>query len=617
MATYYKYVERNEKDRIDWSAVGKSVSDMLKEEAKVRLDKKAEIDERSRQIGIELSNAPTGDYDHGNNFINEYVTNMTEYRRMQDNLLKSGQLNLGDYTRNRQNNTDGTKLTFDMAKSFQEAYTEKMERWQTDKSAWLEVFNMNHVEGMANLRNTGTFINPANGVVSLANRDANGNINMNQQTTVAEMLTKIKTNYDRYDADANVKEKVDYLGDYVIEELSQAMRAGGLSSVKEIDDKTAAPGFTTWKENTIDAMMTNKFHVADMLTTGKLQTANGEFFDYTYNEDEYKNDKTGTLIFLDRTQDANGIPVLTDEQDQTVRDFLSNQIDEQIDYKVSVQSAGTKPYAPQSSTSGSGLTKQQKQNALTNMAKLVYGNDDDVLEAIDALEASNPGLDIVHDRDKLIITQGGVRRTLKLDDIQSIESFLISQGNFILGADRQIDNINDLVTAGGIIPQGAGINQNIGSRVIGSGATIPEDKYESMYDTLERLMRSNIDNSAFVGTGGEMLEEDDVVSNLNTIIKNIYGLGNYVAKTDNNPWTQGVILESSIEGEANIELDLDQDPAALINTLIGAGRANIDIDQIPILIEGKRQKINTNTGPQRTPRSKGGTGNNPNTAKYN
>ena len=592
MATYYKYVERNEKDRIDWSAVGKSVSDMLKEEAKVRLDKKAEIDERSRQIGIELSNAPTGDYDHGNNFINEYVTNMTEYRRMQDNLLKSGQLNLGDYTRNRQNNTDGTKLTFDMAKSFQEAYTEKMERWQTDKSAWLEVFNMNHVEGMANLRNTGTFINPANGVVSLANRDANGNINMNQQTTVAEMLTKIKTNYDRYDADANVKEKVDYLGDYVIEELSQAMRAGGLSSVKEIDDKTAAPGFTTWKENTIDAMMTNKFHVADMLTTGKLQTANGEFFDYTYNEDEYKNDKTGTLIFLDRTQDANGIPVLTDKQDQTVRDFLSNQIDEQIDYKVSVQSAGTKPYAPQPTTPRSGLTKPQKQNILTNMAKLVYGNEQEIFEAIDFLEAFNPGLDIVRKPDGLIFTQGGVVREPKLNDIQSIESFLTSQGQFLLPADNQIDNIEELVAAGGFIPQGVGVNYGLRGNVVGSGKALPED--EPVSETVDRELRKmiNIPTSKLQKEDGTMKEEGEVARVLNQNIKNIEGLSKYVAKTDNNIFTQGVILTSSVEGEADIKLPLNGLSAeSLIDALIGAAKGNLTNDDKAMLIQGKQQKV--------------------------
>jgi hypothetical protein len=601
MATYYKYVERNAEDRIDWNEVGKSVSDMLKQEAKVRLDKKAEIDERSRQIGIELSNAPTGDYDHGNNFINEYVTNMTEYRRMQDNLLKSGQLNLGDYTRNRQNNTDGTKLTFELAKAYQEAYTEKMERWQTDDSAYLELWEMTQVEGMANLRTVGNFINPTNGVVSLAKRDANGNIDINNATTVAEMYTRIGRKYDRYDADGNVREKVDYLGDYVIEELNQAMRAGNLSSIKQIDDKTAAPGFAKWKEDTIESMMTNEYHVADMLTTGKLQTANGDFFDFTYDETKYKNDKTGSLIFLDRTQDANGVPVLTAEQEQIVRDFLGNQIDEQIDYKISIQSAGAKQYAPQPTNLGKGLSKQQKENALTNMAKLVYGNEQDVKEAIDALEALNPGLDIVRDKDKLIMTQGGVRRTPRLSDFQSIESFLISQGNFILGEGRQIDDINKLVTAGGIIPQGAGINYNLTNRVIGSGA--PKDKYEPMLETLERLMRSNIDKSAFVDKDGEMLDESTVKDNLNTVVKNINGLKNYTV-TQSSPGVNEVTLTSSIEGEANIVLRLDQDPQSLIDALIGAGLGNIPDAKIPLLIEGKRKKITTPT--PRTPRSKKG-----------
>ena len=604
MATYYKYVERNEKDRIDWSAVGKSVSDMLKEEAKVRLDKKAEIDERSRQIGIELSNAPTGDYDHGNNFINEYVTNMTEYRRMQDNLLKSGQLNLGDYTRNRQNNTDGTKLTFDMAKSYQEAYTEKMDRWQNDESAWREVFDMQHVEGMANLRNAGTFINPTNGVISIANRDANGNIDMNQQTTVAEMLTKIKRNYDRYDADANVKEKVDYLGEYITEDLTQAMRAGNLSSITQIDDKTLGPEFPIWKKNTIESLMVNKDHVADMLTTGKLQTANGDFFDFTYNETEYKNDKTGTLIFLDRTQDANGVPVFTDEQEQTVRDFLSNQIDKQIDKKISIQTAGNKPYAPQSSSSGKGLTKQQKKNALTNMAKLVYGNDQEVKEAIDALEALNPGLDIIRTADGLVMEYNGVQRTPTLDDLQSIESFLTAHGNFILGEGRQIDDINELVTAGGIIPQGAGINYNLTDNVVGSGTKY---EYEPMEETLERLMRDNITVNAFVGADRKMLGKKEVIQNLNGVIKNIFGLGNYTAYVDNDDEKDTdtvVILRSSVDGEADIILPLDQSPYLLINSIIGAGRANINEDSIPLLIEGKRKKINPQEKPTpRTPRS--------------
>ena len=119
MATYYKYVERNAKDRINWNEVGKSLTDMLDEEARVRREKKAEIDENSRQDGIKLANAPTGDFDDGNTFVKKYVDNMTEYRLIQDRLLKSGQLNLSSYTRNRQNNTDGTTQIFELAELYQ------------------------------------------------------------------------------------------------------------------------------------------------------------------------------------------------------------------------------------------------------------------------------------------------------------------------------------------------------------------------------------------------------------------------------------------------------------------------------------------------------------------
>jgi hypothetical protein len=87
-------------------------------------------------------------------------------------------------------------------------------------------------------------------------------------------------------------------------------------------------------------------------------------------------------------------------------------------------------------------------------------------------------------------------------------------------------------------------------------------------------------------------------------ISGIYGLENYTADWSSDG-KQKVTLESSVEGEANIELNLDQDPNALIDIIITKALVNVPDDRIPLLIEGKRQKINTNTGPQRTPRGEG------------
>ena len=121
--TYFKYVERDVKDQINWAEVGKGVTDMLKAETVARETKKAEIAERSRKFGEQLSNSPTGDYDAGNTFMRDYSTGMQEYRLLQDRLLQTGQLSLGDYTRNRQNNTSGTTQMFDLAKEY---YLEKI-----------------------------------------------------------------------------------------------------------------------------------------------------------------------------------------------------------------------------------------------------------------------------------------------------------------------------------------------------------------------------------------------------------------------------------------------------------------------------------------------------------
>ena len=48
MATYYKYVERNAEDNINWAEVGKSMSDMLQQEAQAREEKKAQLAKDSR-----------------------------------------------------------------------------------------------------------------------------------------------------------------------------------------------------------------------------------------------------------------------------------------------------------------------------------------------------------------------------------------------------------------------------------------------------------------------------------------------------------------------------------------------------------------------------------------
>lgn len=45
MATYYKYAERSADSQVNWAEVGKGISDMLTEGAKLREEKKAAYEE--------------------------------------------------------------------------------------------------------------------------------------------------------------------------------------------------------------------------------------------------------------------------------------------------------------------------------------------------------------------------------------------------------------------------------------------------------------------------------------------------------------------------------------------------------------------------------------------
>ena len=126
--TYYKYAERNVESQINWAEVGKNLTDMLSEEAKVREEKKAAIDEATRKFGETLANSPQGEHAGMNQWALDYASDAQEARLIQDRLLRSGQLKLRDYNIMRQNITDGTKGAFDLFKEYQEEYKVKMER---------------------------------------------------------------------------------------------------------------------------------------------------------------------------------------------------------------------------------------------------------------------------------------------------------------------------------------------------------------------------------------------------------------------------------------------------------------------------------------------------------
>ena len=152
--SYYKYAERDADSQINWAEVGKGISDVLAETNRVRQEKKDAIDAATRQFENDLANAPQGQNQDINNFTNKYAHNMMNQMRIDEQLLKSGQMPLEKYTLRRQNYVDGTNGLFELSKLYQEEHKKKMEGVLSGELQALNVFNMKMVEGYGDFTNS-------------------------------------------------------------------------------------------------------------------------------------------------------------------------------------------------------------------------------------------------------------------------------------------------------------------------------------------------------------------------------------------------------------------------------------------------------------------------------
>ena len=180
MASYYGYAERSAEDQINWSAIGKGMTDMLKEEQDRRDTLKAEIDKASVEFGEVLSSAPQGTHRGMSEYSLDFASDAQNNNLLQLRLLKSGKLKLKDYLVNRENLKQGAGDVFGIMKEYQEKFGEYVARSKSSigedgksippQSGFYEAFMLEEVEGFGNLSSTKPYINPTTGKVSIGRR---------------------------------------------------------------------------------------------------------------------------------------------------------------------------------------------------------------------------------------------------------------------------------------------------------------------------------------------------------------------------------------------------------------------------------------------------------------
>lgn len=389
MATYYKYAERSADSTINWAQVGQGMTDMLQEEARIREEKKAAIDEASRrQQKVLTDDLPSGDFATANEFAIKFADKAQEQLLIQDRLLKSGILKPNNYAVMRQNLNDGTSQMFDLAKDYEAEYQDKMDRIDNidpaNRSQQLESDLMAMVEGLSNLQNTDAVINPTNGVVSLGkyvNKTIDGkqvrviSDSANDVYTVGELKNRIKAKYDYFDVDSATAAEVGQLGEVKSEMIFAANKGGDLNKIYTLSDKKegqyltkaeleslkkdydnkligeveyyetlAANSYSAQEKFAIDKMLVNPYNVTSILTENLNETFTTELDEKKAKAAHARGDES--VIFY-RTTPTGLVAEPTEGQIQKAYDYLKIQMRSKISVSEEAKAAGAKAYAPQ------------------------------------------------------------------------------------------------------------------------------------------------------------------------------------------------------------------------------------------------------------------------------
>lgn len=393
MATYFKYAERSAESQVNWSEVGKNMTDMLQEQARLRQDKINALDESARQFGEELANAPQGEHKGINQWGLEFGADASEYMLMKQKLWKSGKTSTKDYLIGTQNIMDGTKQAFNLMKEFQASFSEKMERSKKGDSQDIELWLNAQAEKFGDFTKSQLYINPTDGTVSVAMRERQViggkevfvmNKNPNDFATINSLRNQIAGRYDKYDTDAVTTAFADSLGK---QETSQLFLGTLISQGKnittediksrvdlDVDGKTEIFKFMDAENQMIDAALENPFNRLSVLTNSRKFAENGEQYTFTYDEADAKANPEKVLLRIG--QGGQPIPEFSKEQIKDSQDFMRAEVRAKYDYKQvqSVTPQTSQLRAPTQAETGRADKKKDAANVAENLVFALTGD---------------------------------------------------------------------------------------------------------------------------------------------------------------------------------------------------------------------------------------------------
>jgi len=453
--SYYKYVKRDEKSRVDWGAITTNLVDTLKEQEADREKQREAIDASSRATGDILSDAPQGENKAANEWILNASSDASQYLMSQNRLLKSGLLDPREFTVNRQNVEDSFKALQDVSKNAQQYYKETMDRIENNESiVGMEGAIQEQLNKFQNWSKTQAFVNPTNGKISIGmlNKDGGLSKNASEFSSIEGITNRMRSRYDRYDYSPDLQSWIDGVGKDV-----RVVRKKG---VLTLSDSSQDAGFQTALDEQVGALVdSNPIRVVSILE--ELGLIDG--YDIDGEKTTQKGDKFN--VAMKNQNDGIVMPEVTDDMKAKAREFLSGQMLNMLDRE---QTAMPEDRAAQAFDRIRSAGAKDDAAVLDAVGLLYSGGKNDIDSAVKSLAGLNPNIQSIQrtNRGVTVIYKDG-----KTSDLPFYKTD--GDGNVIATPELLIDGRNWTTGAAGLI---TGITEKNYNKIA------EESSWNPMYD---------------------------------------------------------------------------------------------------------------------------------------
>lgn len=434
--SYYKYIERDEKSRVDWGAITSNLVDTLKEQEADREKQREAIDASSRATGDILSDAPQGANKSAGEWILTASSDASQYLMSQNRLLKSGLLDPRDFTVNRQNVENSFKSLQTMAESAHKESQLTQDRINEGKAMNFEGVVGQRLDDFQNFEKTQVYFNPTNGVASIGIKDKDGNLpdDPSQFSTIEGAIAQMQSRYDKFDYTSPLVKWSESIGS----DVRVVRKKGALT----IDDPSVQKDVNSSLEDAIAALTVNDLRVLSIAEDLGLVAPD----DYNLGATETEWGEKGDKVGVSTANDGTVIPKANDALKEAVKERLKEEGMALLDYK---ETAMPEDRAAQSFYRLKGEGQKQDEDVLNAVGILYSGTPDEIDGALKSLVAINPNIQSAKRSDvgvDLILKEGDETKTVNLpfsdgQNIMNGRDWTIGAAGLITGKGKSYDRI--------------------------------------------------------------------------------------------------------------------------------------------------------------------------------